>query len=384
ERISRLDQNDVGLAKELAEQYLSRGDSKRALAKLHICFKANPRELSTLQMLARAFQDLGQVTKTVSVLKELARVHVDGGRPDDARKVWKQALELAPDDQEVKAALKSAQSSESARPKAEPPRPAPPRPAPKPAAAPPPPVAKPISKPISAPIRVPPRRTPSAPIHGARPPSAPVAAAGAVSAPMTVAQVPKLLKETEVYVKYGLNDKAMEHVRRIFSVDPDNIDAHEKAKTVALAMGRKDEALASLTTMLRLCTQKRDPRAAAVRAELKELGTADAGAFTGSAGDELVLEEAPLEVETLATAEEPGAPAVLEDDDVLEAEPEAVIELEPLEAGDDDDFAGDLAEADFYIQTGLPDDARAILDGIILASPKHKGASERLRKLGNA
>ncbi|TMA45866.1 MAG: tetratricopeptide repeat protein, partial [Deltaproteobacteria bacterium] len=51
ERISHLDQNDVGLAKELAEQYLSRGDSKRALAKLHICFKANPRELSTLQML---------------------------------------------------------------------------------------------------------------------------------------------------------------------------------------------------------------------------------------------------------------------------------------------------------------------------------------------
>src|SRR5437762_13883605 len=131
ERISHLDQNDVGLAKELAEQYLSRGDSKRARAKLQTCFKANPRELSTLQMLARAFQDLGQVTKTVSVLKELARVHVDGGRPDDARKVWKQALELAPDDQEVKAALKSAQSSESARPRAEPPRPAPPKPAPK-------------------------------------------------------------------------------------------------------------------------------------------------------------------------------------------------------------------------------------------------------------
>src|SRR5439155_811830 len=177
-------------------------------------------------------------------------------------------------DQEVKAALKSAQSSESARPRAEPPRPAPPKPAPKPAAAPPPPVAKPISKPISAPIRVPPQRTPSAPIHGARPPSAPVAAAGAVSAPMTIAQVPKLLKETEVYVKYGLNDKALEHLRRVFSVDRDNID--------------------------------------------------------------------------------------------------------------DDEFAGDLAEADFYIQAGLPDDARAILEGIILSSPNHTGASQRLRKLGKA
>src|SRR5204863_103800 len=100
ERISHLDQNDVPLAKELAEQYLSRGDSKRALAKLQICFKANPRELGTLQMLARAFQDLGQVSKTVSVLKELGRVHLDAGRRDEARRIWKQALELAPDDGE--------------------------------------------------------------------------------------------------------------------------------------------------------------------------------------------------------------------------------------------------------------------------------------------
>src|SRR5438874_2428731 len=106
ERISHLDQGDVTLAKELAESYLSRGDSKRALAKLQICFKANPRDLGTLQMLAKAFQDLGQVTKTVSVLKELARVHVDAGRKSEAHRVLTQALELAPDDAEVKASLK--------------------------------------------------------------------------------------------------------------------------------------------------------------------------------------------------------------------------------------------------------------------------------------
>src|SRR5437016_387654 len=245
ERISHLDQADVGLAKELAEQYLSRGDSKRALAKLQICFKADPRELSTLQMLARAFQELGQVSKTVSVLKELARVYLDGGRNDDARKTWKQALELAPDDQEVKAALSSVNSGEALRPKPpEPARPAvskpttaakpapavkssspapaaarpPVTPQPRPPTAPivraPPPSApivgaRPPSAPIvgarppSAPIMGarPPSapivgaRPPSAPIMGARPPSAPVAAASGVSATATVAQVPKLLKE---------------------------------------------------------------------------------------------------------------------------------------------------------------------------------------------
>src|SRR5213079_2158273 len=106
ERISHLDQGDV----TLAESYLSRGDSKRALAKLQICFKANPRDLGTLQMLAKAFQDLGQVSKTVSVLKELGRVHLDAGRRDEARKIWKQALELAPDDAEVRASLKGLES----------------------------------------------------------------------------------------------------------------------------------------------------------------------------------------------------------------------------------------------------------------------------------
>src|SRR3954466_10689228 len=117
ERISHLDQSDIALAKELAENYLSRGDSKRALAKLQICFKANPRDLTTLQMLARAFQELGQISKTVSVLKELARVHLDGGRNDESRKTWKQAQELAPDDPEVTAGLKSVNSGEAARPK---------------------------------------------------------------------------------------------------------------------------------------------------------------------------------------------------------------------------------------------------------------------------
>src|SRR5437660_17589 len=106
ERISHLDQADTALARELAEHFLSRGDSKRALSKLQICFKANPRDLNTLQMLAKAFQDLGQTSKTVSVLKELARVHADSGQADEARRTYARAAELAPDDPEVKAALR--------------------------------------------------------------------------------------------------------------------------------------------------------------------------------------------------------------------------------------------------------------------------------------
>src|SRR5712664_2657011 len=321
ERISHLDQNDVPLAKELAEQYLSRGDSKRALAKLQICFKANPRELGTLQMLAKAFQDLGQATKTISVLKELARVHLDAGRKDEAHRILTQALELAPDDAEVKASLKGVAGADGSRPRAaEPVRP-PPRPAPAPAAkaAPvPPPRPAPAPARTSPPSSAPPARKPTAPSQGSRPPSSPPPTSRASSGPPAPGQVSRLLKETDVYVKYGLHDKASEHLRRILSADPDNLDAHDRHKTVALAAGNTDEARATLGTMLRLCEKKRDPRAAALRAELKALDGGARAPATGRPQDELILEDEPLEVEALA--EDSGLELVDEPLDVAAAE----------------------------------------------------------------
>src|SRR5262249_12873977 len=204
ERISHLDQSDTSLARELAEHFLSRGDSKRALSKLQICFKANPRDLNTLQMLAKAFQDLGQTSKTVSVLKELARVHNDAGRADEARKAYAQAAELAPDDPEVKSALRSGGESPRAAP----------APAPAPSSAGPPPASRPRAAAIVPPA-VPAARA-AAPL--APPPPPPRAAAA--PEPVNSGSIPKLLKETDVYVKYGLHDKATEHLRRILAADP--------------------------------------------------------------------------------------------------------------------------------------------------------------------
>src|SRR5690349_17837494 len=248
ERISHLDQSDTSLARELAEHFLSRGDSKRALSKLQICFKANPRDLNTLQMLAKAFQDLGQTSKTVSVLKELARVHADAGRADEARKTYAQAAQLAPDDPEVKAAVRGG-AAESPRPAPAPSRPAAQAaPSPRPAAIAPPPAP----------------RQPAAIAPPPPPPSRP-------AEPVSAASVPKLLKETEVYVKYGLHDKAQEHLRRILAADPNNLEAHDKAKTLALATGRNEDAVTELVTLIRLYTQRRDPRAQQARAELREL-----------------------------------------------------------------------------------------------------------------
>jgi tetratricopeptide (TPR) repeat protein len=56
----------------------------------------------------------------------------------------------------------------------------------------------------------------------------------------------KIISETEVLLKYGLKARACEHLRRVFDLDPYNIDAREKLKDLLLELGSVDEALDQL------------------------------------------------------------------------------------------------------------------------------------------
>jgi tetratricopeptide (TPR) repeat protein len=76
--------------------------------------------------------------------------------------------------------------------------------------------------------------------------------------PLTREQLSKLLTETDVYVKYGLHDKALEHLRKIFAVDPENLDAHEKAYNIYVSAGNTVQASEQLLNVLRLCTRRSD------------------------------------------------------------------------------------------------------------------------------
>jgi tetratricopeptide (TPR) repeat protein len=97
--------NDVRVAKELAQTYIARRDPKRALAKLQICFKADPRDVSTLSLLAEAFLMLSQTDKAISVYREIARIHREAHRPQERMSALHRILQLNPNDNEAKAAL---------------------------------------------------------------------------------------------------------------------------------------------------------------------------------------------------------------------------------------------------------------------------------------
>lgn len=228
ERLSAMDPNNLGLARELAELYLQRNDQKRALAKLQICFKADSRDIETLRLLAVAFQGLGQTSKTISVYKELARAYEDRGQQSEAEQVWLQVSQLDPNDPDVQA---------------------------REAALAPPPSAPPM--PVASAVV-----TAAAPVYQpAQPAQQATAAQAAYAAPAgrpKTDNISKLLTETDVYVKYGLHDKALEHLRKVFSVEPENIDAHEKAYAIYVASNNHAQAFEQLLNVLRLHTRSGD------------------------------------------------------------------------------------------------------------------------------
>jgi hypothetical protein len=99
---------------------------------------------------------------------------------------------------------------------------------------------------------------------------------------------------------------------------------------------------------------------------------------------ELELDEEPIELaDDVVNPASAVDEAVVDDPEVVfaggdrvSARPAAVAHKGPGQ-----DVASDLAEADFYIQAGLTDDARAILEAILLAAPGHREASRRLAAL---
>ena len=99
---------DPVYARMAAELYLARNgpnDGLQALSKLQTSFQANPRDLDTLSLLARAFNQLGQAAKAIEVHKEMARIARDTGRADIFADLMAKLQRLAPNDEGVKQLL---------------------------------------------------------------------------------------------------------------------------------------------------------------------------------------------------------------------------------------------------------------------------------------
>src|SRR4051812_2259426 len=295
--------DNQALNRELAGLYLRRNDPRRALQKLQACFKADPRDVETLGLLAQAFQALDQKAKTVSVLKELARIHVENKQRDHAGSVFRKILDLVPTDADALAYLGPAANSavRSLASRAQPqPRQASQLPVP------------------SMPSQV---RGPDARFNftGALPQYEPAHARMTGSMPLIDAselsgvdfalpeyddsdfsadmepppdprltsadgerhaeEISKILAETDVYVKYGLHQKAVDHLRRVFTLDADNVEAHERLKDIFVSQGREQEAEVELLKLAEVVASSDPERAEAYLQELLAMNGTHTGAF---------------------------------------------------------------------------------------------------------
>lgn len=217
-------------ARELAEAYIAKGSARLALPKLQACLNGDPRDPRTLSLLAKALEQLGQTPKAVSVLKELIRLCDDLGRATERDAALLRALTLAPTDGELRALANRQQTRGGSGGVV--------------AASSPLPYAEALGGStfeISGAVRMP---------AGAN-------ASGRVSIPIGLGEssgpgvgialpansdVERLMAEADVFVKYGLLERAVDHFGRVFDLDPGYRPAREKLITVLRQLGRGNEA----------------------------------------------------------------------------------------------------------------------------------------------
>lgn len=405
--------NDVELARELAGLYLERGDAKHALAKLQTCFKVDPKDVPTLQLLGEAFHLLGQHTKTISVYEEVARLHAAAGREHQRRAILRRILELDPNHADAQAELGGGRGNAAQ------------------SVAPSPRVSmSPVADESSAAIPVLDDdfeavedyrggRNP-APVddfdpqgdfdsggsfsdHPTHETSSlidssdddlvfaddavfsddGVFAEGAADAqqepsrasrssgrplslpPADASQIPRMLKECDVFLRYGLHDKVMAQIDRVLEIDPSNVGARLRLKDALIAMGNTADAVTQLMLLaddeadrepdlaseLLIEALRLDPDNEVARAQLQSIRmsapvVADA------------LDDEPTGRRTVLPSKRPSAAPsvdVFDDFEELEAEDDnaVVLEVEEDPFADEPVFETSAADEDDESATGL-------------------------------
>lgn len=245
ERLIYHDPDDLAAVRQLVRTYLTQGDTKRALAKLQIAAKADSQDTETLELLIETFQRLGEPQKANQVLREKAKLHDTRGEVQRAQQCWRQLLEINPLDAEVRARLGLDNAGENTSLQEAPELEV----EPLVGAGPPPPATGYAQAPQAqvAASFVEPEAQETLQPDVARS----IDAVGDNYDTQQV-EIQRLLTETDVYIKYGLVDRAFEHLRNVFLMDPNNLAAMERIKEMHFQAGYYPQAVDELLRMSKL------------------------------------------------------------------------------------------------------------------------------------
>jgi tetratricopeptide (TPR) repeat protein len=422
---------DPRYARIAAELYIERGtreDGLQALSKLQICFQADPRDLETLALLARAFALIGQDGKALEVQKEMARLAREQGKLDLYKELLQHLRRVAADDEAVKAL-------DSVR-------------APAPSSAPP---SSPLSLPDSQ-VEVvessppPSRRAPmqSSPdvvvtVDEHMEAAEEVYGAGSFDAR---AHARKAIVDADSFRKLRLFPKAIETLHIALEIDPRSIEIRSRLRDILIESGDREGAIAETVNLAALFLDRGEvgqaepllrevvtiePTHAAATAMLEQVraGTAYGGQSQDTTNTKTAPGRPALDTydpsEPLPSydLEEVGADQALSKDHTTstttgprlmlvdepfssEAHPLPSFPLGEAQTVDEGDIDVDdldetpppsrisaeqealeeaLEEADFFAARGLYEDARAILADQLTKTPNHRLVIERLREV---
>ncbi len=392
---------DPTFARISAEQFLARNapnDGMQALSKLQIAFQANPRDLDTLGLLARAFTAIGQATKGIEVQKEMARTARDSGQ-EGALPRDRHAPAEARTQRRGRPAARSSSGSQAPEP---------------------------ISPRLQASSRPPPSETyeevsdgdvdeTSSRIEASEGDfvvEADVEVAEEVREDTTTAsrnpeQVVRILAEARAYRKATELAKAIESLRIGLEVQPRSIELHEALRDVLFEAGRPAEAIPDLMALASLQLEALDGEAAArtlqdvlsvdpshARATemLRELGYEMVDELPPEAG---TAPDAPMRGEYVTYDPEAPLPAYDLEETIPSADVDSLPFAEPstrtsaqvippeARGGIDamDDPFGDAPLPSFPLDAATEPETDSVLN-LVPASAKKQAASEPPRSVG--
>lgn len=192
------------------------------------------------------------------------------------------------------------------------------------------------------------------------------------------------ITEADVYIKYGHVKKALVHLEKNLEVAPKHVLTHERLLQVFAEEGNTREQINTLIILSRLYREKDEH-------EKSDEALNDVLALDpGNEQAQRLLKEGPTVLSSNALDEAPAATEDLqfEFDHVEGPEESAVpegpreIELSDSVAPDEDALSELLDEANFYLQQGMTDEARVILEKILSLHPERTDIAEKLQALG--
>jgi tetratricopeptide (TPR) repeat protein len=237
ERLLQLAPENTALGKRAAIRYMERQNPKAALAKLQACFNIDRKDAETLQLLANAFTELGQTAKTVTVLKELAQIQEERRQTVERAATMQRIRALDPSAATATGSFSAVDLNEMDLPR--------PR-----VSAPIDPVTPPGMPTAERRTRREPTITFSElavpPILAREPSDTMMLAVPDLDDEQVATEVARILTETDTFVKYGLTERAAEHIRKVFELAPEHAVAQERLIAILIQIGRNGEAVEEL------------------------------------------------------------------------------------------------------------------------------------------